>query len=263
MILTYFVILLTGISVGLVSTIFGIGGGIIMVPLLSLILPFSHLESIATSLATIVLVAGFNTFNFSKQNVIVWRIVPWIAVTSSFFAFISARLSTVLPEKILVIIFFLFLLYFAIRTFLIRQESEHIVDDSHPRILPLGIGAISGLISGVTGIGGGGITTPMMLVTGLVKNIQASPTSNAIMIFTAGFAALSFAFSHINLEQSYTIGYIHLDTAVLLFAGGLNDFPIWCIIKSKDTAILEKNGFRPTSSFNLFQVDSIADQLIK
>lgn len=219
MILTCFIILLTGISVGLVSTIFGIGGGIIMVPLLSLILPFSHLEAIATSLATIVLVAGFNTFNFSKQNVIIWKIVPWIAVTSSFFAFISARLSTILPENVLVIIFFLFLFYFAIRTFLISKTEEHSVGVSHSRLLPLGIGTISGLISGVTGIGGGGITTPMTLVTGLVKNVQAAPTSNAIMIFTAFFASLSFAFCSINLHQPYTIGYIHLDTAILLFLG--------------------------------------------
>ncbi len=190
-----------------------------MVPLLSLILPFSHLEAIATSLATIVLVAGFNTFNFSKQNVIVWKIVPWIAVTSSFFAFISARLSTILPKNILVIIFFLFLFYFAIRTFLISKTEEHSVGVSHSRLLPLGIGTISGLISGVTGIGGGGITTPMMLVTGLAKNVQAAPTSNAIMIFTTFFASLSFAFSGINLYQPYTIGYIHLDTVILLFLG--------------------------------------------
>jgi len=219
MILTYLIILLTGVTVGLVSTIFGIGGGIIMVPLLSLILPFSHIESIATSLATIVLVAGFNTFNFSKKNVIVWGVVPWIAVTSSFFAFISARMSTILPENILVIIFILFLFYFAIRTFLIREETKLITHDSHSRLLPLGIGTISGLISGVTGIGGGGITTPMMMVTGLAKNIQAAPTSNAIMIFTAGSAALSFALSPINLKQVFTIGYIHLDIAVILFAG--------------------------------------------
>jgi len=218
-ILFYLIILLTGLSVGFVSTIFGIGGGTIMVPLLSLILPYSHLEAIATSLATIVFVAGFNTYNFSKQNVIVWNIVPWIAISSSIFAYFSASLSTILPEKILVIIFILFLSYFSIRTFLIDHEKEHTLATSQSRLVPLGIGSLSGLISGVTGIGGGGITTPMMLVTGLVKNIQASPTSNAIMIFTAFFASLSFAFSKINISTTYTIGYIHLDTALLLFIG--------------------------------------------
>jgi uncharacterized membrane protein YfcA len=214
----YFIMLLTGLSVGFVSTIFGIGGGIIMVPLLSLILPYSHLEAIATSLATIVFVASFNTYNFSKKNVIVWKIVPWIAVSSSFFAFISATLSTVIPENILIIIFILFLFYVAIRTFLIREEKEHSAI-SKSRLIPVGIGSLSGLISGVTGIGGGGITTPMMLVTGLTKNVQASPTSNAIMICTAFFASLSFALAKIEIAMPYTIGYIHLDTALLLFIG--------------------------------------------
>jgi uncharacterized membrane protein YfcA len=218
-ILFYLIILFTGLSVGFVSTIFGIGGGIIMVPLLSLILPYSHLEAIATSLATIIFVAAFNTYNFSKQDVIVWRIVPWIAVTSSLFAYVSASLSTIIPEKILIIIFILFLFYFAIRTFLINQDKEKTRSSARSKLVPLGIGILSGSISGVTGIGGGGISTPMMLVTGLTKNVQASPTSNVIMIFTAFFASLSFAFAKTDLTMNYTIGYIHLDTALPLFLG--------------------------------------------
>ena len=43
------IVLLTGITVGFISTLFGLGGGIIMVPVLSLILPFSHLEAVATT----------------------------------------------------------------------------------------------------------------------------------------------------------------------------------------------------------------------
>jgi uncharacterized membrane protein YfcA len=217
--LLYILLLLTGLSVGFVSTIFGIGGGIIMVPLLSLILPYSHLEAIATSLTTIIFVASFNTYNFSKQDVIVWKVVPWIAVSSSLFAYISASMSIILPEKILIVIFIMFLLYFAIRTFLIHQEKKINMNPSQSKLIPLGIGILSGSISGVTGIGGGGISTPMMLVTGLAKNVEASPTSNAIMIFTAFFASLSFSLSEINISMPYTIGYIHLDTALLLFIG--------------------------------------------
>ena len=215
----YVIIFLTGISVGLVSTLFGIGGGIIMVPLISLILPYSHLEAIATSLTTIIFVAGFNTFNFSKKKVVKWSIVPWIAIASSFFAFIAARFSLILPDKVLVGVFFLFLLFTAIRTFLINKEEipSTTTKDSHWR--PVGIGTISGLISGITGIGGGGITTPMMLVSGLVNNTQAAPTSNAIMIFTTFFASLSFAITDVVPSTPYTVGYIHLDTALLLFAG--------------------------------------------
>ncbi len=211
-----------------------------MVPLLSLILPYSHLEAIATSLATIFFVASFNTYNFSKQNVIVWKIVPWIAFASSLFAYISATWSRIIPENILVIIFILFLFYVAIRTFLIREEGKHSGAISKSKLIPIGIGILSGLISGVTGIGGGGVTTPMMLVTGLAKNVQASPTSNAIMIYTAFFASLSFAFANIKIAMPYTIGYIHLDTAFLLFVGSALFSKIGVSLNLKISLILRK-----------------------
>ena len=105
MIETYLIIIFTGVFVGFVSTVFGIGGGIIMVPLLSLLFSISHIEAMATSLATIVLVTIFNTINFKKNNVIVWSIVPWIAFSSAICAFIFARISLILSTQILIIIF--------------------------------------------------------------------------------------------------------------------------------------------------------------
>lgn len=219
MILTYLIIFLTGIGVSFISTLFGLGGGIIMVPILSLILPYSHLEAIATSLATITLVAGLNTYNFNKKGVIVWKIVPWIALASSLFAFISAKASLYLPEKILVGIFLIFLLWVGLRTFLLSDDKEQRKHKIEGKWLPLGIGALSGSLSGLTGIGGGGITTPLTLISGLVRNIQAAPTSNAVMIFTTLFASLSFAFADTDINTKFTFGYIHLDTVLLLFLG--------------------------------------------
>ncbi len=212
------IVFLTGIAVGFISTLFGLGGGIIMVPVLSLVLPFSHLEAVATSLTTIIFVAGFNTFNFHRRAVIVWRVVPWVALPSALMAFITARISLYLPEDLLIAIFILFLIWVAIRTFLVKDTSAE-EQRNISKIIPLGIGGLSGTISGFTGIGGGGLTTPLMMVTGLVRNVQAAPTSNAIMIFTALFGSLSFALTEPPVIQPYMLGYIHLDSALLLFIG--------------------------------------------
>lgn len=219
MIFTYLLILLTGVLVGLLSTVFGIGGGIIMVPILSLILPYSHLEAVATSLATIFFVASLNTYNFNKRGVIVWKIVPWIVLTSSIFSFLAARLAVLLPERILVTIFIFILLWVAIQTFMINAAKIEKKTKKPVKAIPLAIGAFIGTISGMTGVGGGAITTPVMLISGLVNNIQATPTSNAIMIFTTFFGSISFALNNPVNTQSMTFGWIHLDTAVLLFAG--------------------------------------------
>ena len=231
----YILIFFTGIGVSFISTLFGLGGGIIMVPILSLILPYSHLEAVATSLATIVMVAAFNTYNFNKKKVIVWSIVPWIALTSSIFSFSAAKAAVYLPQTILIIIFLIFLLWVALRTFLINEKN--ISSEKKHAVIPLGIGSLSGTISGFTGIGGGGITTPLMLITGITKNIQAAPTSNAIMIFTALFASISFALMDDVTTGKMIFGYIHLDTSIFLFLG---------------SALFSKIGVKLNNLFPLF-----------
>jgi uncharacterized membrane protein YfcA len=213
----YLLIFFTGIGVSFISTLFGLGGGIIMVPILSLILPYSHLEAVATSLATIVLVASFNTFNFHKKDVIVWRIVPWIALTSSIFSFSAAKAAVYLPQNVLIIIFLIFISWVALRTFLIKESK--VIKEKKNVLIPLSIGSLSGITSGFTGIGGGGITTPLMLISGITKNIQAAPTSNAIMIFTTLFASISYAMMDDVTTGSMVFGYIHFDTSILLFIG--------------------------------------------
>jgi uncharacterized membrane protein YfcA len=124
-----------------------------------------------------------------------------------------------LHEKLLITVFLLFLIWVAVRTFFIKDHKNNEKPNNSHKLVPLGIGALSGSISGMTGIGGGGITTPLTLISGLVRNIQAAPTSNAIMIFTTFFASLSFAFATNINDTKFTLGYIHLDTALLLFLG--------------------------------------------
>ena len=220
--IVYLYAVLTGISVSAVSTLFGLGGGIIMVPVLGMITPLSHLEIIATSLATIVLVSMYNTFNYYRQHMIKWPVVPWIAGPSALFAFFSAELSTHLDERILILVFLLFLIFTAVRTLMLKDtgKEEHLTQN-RKRMIPFGIGMLSGMIASATGIGGGGITTPLMLITGLVRNIQAAPTSNAIMVFTSLAASITYALSPFSSRLPYSVGYIHFDLTLFLFLGSL------------------------------------------
>jgi uncharacterized membrane protein YfcA len=218
----YLYAVLTGLGVSALSTLFGLGGGIIMVPVLGLITPLSHLEIIATSLATIVFVALYNTINYHFQKLINWRIVPWIAVPSALFAFFSAKLSTHLNERLLIFIFLLFLIITAVRTLRISESKNEVQEGKDTkRMIPFGIGMISGLIASATGIGGGGVTTPLMLITGLVRNLQAAPTSNAIMIFTSLAGSTGYAFTAFKSDNPLALGYIHPQLSLMLFLGSL------------------------------------------
>jgi hypothetical protein len=235
-------VLLIGMTAGILSTVFGLGGGVVMVPVLTLVTTIGHLEAMATSLGAIFFIAIWNTLNYTRRGLVVWSVVGWLALGSGSFSFSAACIAPHLPERWLVAIMMGFLGYLAVRTFMIGPvmargtgvvtapgaAAEPAVSGSaggaeqkriHPA-LSFGIGALSGTVSGFTGIGGGGVTTPLMLVAGLVENRTAAPTSNAVMIFTAGAGAFSYAFTAGGLGYPCT-GLIHLDYSLLLAAGAV------------------------------------------
>jgi uncharacterized membrane protein YfcA len=176
---------------------------------------------VATSMATIFFVVGVNTYFFNKQGLVAWRIVFWIALTSGVFSLLSAWAATWLPEKILVGFFIGVLCWIAVQTFLIQVKNGNEHPSKTTKLIPLSIGALSGTVAGSTGVGGGAITTPLMLVSGLVKHVQAPPTSNAIMIFTTLFGSFSFALTPAIKSPPLTLGLIHFDTVILLFIGNI------------------------------------------
>ncbi|MCK5916273.1 MAG: sulfite exporter TauE/SafE family protein, partial [Deltaproteobacteria bacterium] len=57
-----------GLAVGLLSTVFGLGGGVLMVPALTALAGFSQIEAMATSLGTIVLVSSWNSWRYHRQG---------------------------------------------------------------------------------------------------------------------------------------------------------------------------------------------------
>jgi len=67
--------------------------------------------------------------------------------------------------------------------------------------------------------------------------VEATPTSNAIMIFTCFFASIPFALNGGGISQFPVVGYVHLDIAFFLFTGSFiftkigvlinQDFPLF------------------------------------
>ncbi|MBN2333837.1 MAG: sulfite exporter TauE/SafE family protein [Deltaproteobacteria bacterium] len=207
-----------GLVVGILSSVFGLGGGIIMVPGLTMVSKLSHLQAMATSMGAIAMLTLWNTCMYSRKGLVNWSVVFWLACGSSLFAFTAARLAPLLPEALLIGIMMVFLLYLAYRTFRLGTIKAREKGRKSP-LRSFGIGATSGTVAGFTGIGGGGITTPLMLVSGLVVNETAAPTSNAIMIFTAVAACISYAGRGVCSFPE--VGLIHADYSLLLALGSV------------------------------------------
>jgi uncharacterized membrane protein YfcA len=110
---TLLLLLCIGLLAGLLSGLIGIGGGIIMVPLL-LLLGMSQHESQGTSLAVLsVPVTAWAAFNYYKEGYVDWKYAAIIAVFFVIGGYIGSKFAIQIDEKILKKIFGFILLLVA------------------------------------------------------------------------------------------------------------------------------------------------------
>ena len=104
-----------GVAVGLLSALFGIGGGIVMVPFMVLLLERSQHLAEGTSLLVIIPTAIAGVIAHNKRGYVSFRAAATLAVGGVFGAFLGARLALSLDEDSLENYFAIFLAIMGIR----------------------------------------------------------------------------------------------------------------------------------------------------
>ena len=90
-----------GLAGGLLAGLFGVGGGIVFVPALTLGLGLSQLSGEATSLAAIVPVVAVGSFRQHRSQLVDWRSAALIGGASLVGVLAGAEIALNLPESIL------------------------------------------------------------------------------------------------------------------------------------------------------------------
>ena len=214
--------LIGGGLVGLLSSVLGLGGGIIIVPLLTIVFKMAHTQAIATSLMTIAFITMLNTYRFQKRKMVNWRMVFVIVVFSAASSFTGGYLVTILNERLLLLFFILFVLYVLIQTLFLKHDMGEPDPGNHsPWFWGTIIGSFSGIISGTTGVGGGAIITPLLFKSRVEIPARVVPITNAVMLMNAFFALIPLACQPATESGFLTLGLIHIDRALLIFAGAI------------------------------------------
>jgi len=143
-----------------------------------------------TALLLNILVATVATFKFYRAGHFVWRLFWPFALASAPFAYLGGK--TKLPDvyyKYLVGAVLLYSAYRFLRNPDIGDEATHITPAIWPMIV---FGALLGLLSGLTGVGGGIFLSPMMLFMGWAATRQVSATAAAFILVNSisGFVGL-------------------------------------------------------------------------
>lgn len=110
---TLFMLLCIGLLAGILSGLVGVGGGIIMIPLL-VMMGMSQHQSQGTSLAVLAVpVTAIAAFNYYKEGYVDWKYAAVIAVFFVIGGFIGSKFAVQIDQKILKKIFGIILLFVA------------------------------------------------------------------------------------------------------------------------------------------------------
>jgi uncharacterized protein len=139
-----------------------------------------------TALALNILVASIASWQFYRAGHFSWKLFWPFAMFSVPFAFLGGYIN--LPTHTFKIILGLVLLYSALRFLLVPKHDKMI--SAPPRLQALMSGAGIGLLSGLTGTGGGIFLTPLLLFKGWAQVKQAAAIS-ALFILVNSVAGLA------------------------------------------------------------------------
>lgn len=186
----------TGMMAGFLAGIFGVGGGLIIVPALVLILGMSQRQAAATSLASIVVTAAWGSIVYASHGQLSLPAVLCVASGAILGAQVGTWLLRILPDRILPWIF----VAFVVMIIGIQQMHEPLRDGQIEVTLNtvaamIGVGVVSGVFAGLVGVGGGGMIVPGLEVIVGAGDLIARGTSLLAMIPTA----LSGTYSNLKL----------------------------------------------------------------
>lgn len=212
----YLPYLFTGALVGMLSGIFGIGGGLVIVPILTLmftamLIPADHIMHMAlgTSLATIIVTSMSSAMAHHRHGNVNWQVVRHITPGIIIGALLGAGLAALMHADWLEWLFACFMFYVA--TQMLLQLSPHPGHKLPGRTGMFASGTAIGTLSSMLGIGGGTLSVPFLIHYNCQPH-TAIGTSAGIGIFiavagTAGYATTGWFVPGL---PDFSLGYVYL-----------------------------------------------------
>lgn len=210
-----------GLVAGIVAGLFGVGGGILLVPFLVLVLHRAQHTAHATSLVAVTLAAASSALRFGLDGAVAVTGAAALATGAIVGARLGARFLPKLTDSGLRRLFAVVLLLLAVRFLLTGATGEVLDGDVVPDldVTMLALHAVGGLVAGITssvlGVGGGVVMVPLLVLAFGYGQHVAEGTSLAVIVPTA----LTGAVSH--HRHGYTDWRLGLTIGAASLVGGV------------------------------------------
>jgi uncharacterized membrane protein YfcA len=178
---------LVGLAGGFLSGLFGVGGGIIMVPLLIWLTKMDQRRASATSLAAIVPASLAGAVGYLAGGEVDWWSALFVAIGGIVGSYIGARLLRRIPLVWLRWGFIALLVIIAVRLLLVEPDRAGGTLELTPwtAVALVALGLFIGIASGLFGVGGGIIMVPAFIGLFGMGDLIAKGTSLIAMVPTS------------------------------------------------------------------------------
>jgi uncharacterized membrane protein YfcA len=212
-----------GLLTGFLAGLLGIGGGMVMVPFLTLMLGNQGVSpdlavkmAIATSMATIIFTSISSVRAHHKKQAVRWDLVKGLApgiVMGSFLASMGAFAA--LKGSYLALFFALFVGFSATQMFLDKKPAPNRQVPGTPGLL--GAGGVIGFLSGMVGAGGGFVSVPFMTWCNVaIHNAVATSAALGFPIALANVIGYVVAGQSVPNLPEHSFGYLWLPGLVVI-----------------------------------------------
>jgi uncharacterized protein len=167
-----------GLVAGFLGGLFGVGGGILIVPALVLVMHMDQRLAHGTSLAAVLPIAVASLIGYTLEGKVDWPVGVLLAI--------GAVGGAVVGTHVLGYVFAGFLLLTAVRLFTDHSSALGRSDLTVGRgALLVLVGVVTGILAGLLGVGGGIVMVPAMIVLFGIPAVVAKGTSLAVIVPTA------------------------------------------------------------------------------
>jgi uncharacterized membrane protein YfcA len=218
-----------GAIAGVLAGLLGVGGGIVIVPVLFLLFDYLDVPSqvamhlaVATSLATIIPTSISSARAHNKRGTIDWDLLkgwaPWIILGAA----IGGVASKYLASENLTLIFGCIALAVAIN---MAVPKKIILSETRPTASQPIAGFI-GVFSALMGIGGGTLSVPVLTAFSFpIHRAVGTAATFGLLIAVPAVAGFIWSGWSAELRPPYSLGYVSLPAAVLIFSASVFTAP--------------------------------------
>ena len=178
---SFALVLLAGLAAGVASGLFGVGGGVLMVPAALYLVPGTPFK-VATAVSLLVIIgsAGIGVWGHHRKRSVDFR----RAIPLALGGFLTTGLSVLLVERVtndlLQGLFGILLAATGLRMVFGKAPTPRAFSRGGERAYLFGLGALGGLLSGAFGIGGGILMVPGLVLAGVGMHLAVGTSLVAV-----------------------------------------------------------------------------------